>query len=159
MVDSYQPLPDTQWQVIAPLLPVHRKRCHCLRLIIDAVCYICHTGGAVCTMALSPGPPCITTSAAGNAAASGLFDRCAQLGRPPGRWPAGYPSLVYLDRQSVRLASRIFEHRELGGGKHVNRRKRQILTKMQGRILACRVYAANGRDGVEALQLLPARPA
>lgn len=30
---------------------------------------------------------------------------------------------------------------------------------MQGRILACRVHAANGHDGLQALLLLPARPA
>ena len=59
----------------------------------------------------------------------------------------------------MRLAPRIFEHRGLDGGKHVNGRKRQILPDVQGRILACRVHAANGHDGGEALQLLPARPA
>ena len=55
----------------------------------------------------------------------------------------------------MRLAPRIFERRGLDGGKHINGRKRQILTDVQGRILACRVHAANGHDGVEALALLP----
>ena len=59
----------------------------------------------------------------------------------------------------MRLAPRIFEHRGLDGGKYVNGRKRQILPDVQGRILACRVHAAKGHDGGEALQLLPARPA
>lgn len=58
----------------------------------------------------------------------------------------------------MRFAPRIFEHRGVEGGKHVNGRKRRILTDVQGRILACRVHAANGHDGGEALALLPARP-
>jgi transposase len=41
----------------------------------------------------------------------------------------------------------------------VNGRKRQIVSDVQGRIFACRVHAANGHDGVEALPLLPVRPA
>jgi len=45
------------------------------------------------------------------------------------------PSLVCLDSQSVRLAPRIFEHWRLNGGKHVNGRKRQLITDVQGRIL------------------------
>lgn len=67
-------------------------------------------------------------------------------------------SLVYLDSQRVRLAPRIFEHQGLDGGKHINGRKRQIITNVQNRILACRVHAANGHDGVQALALLPVRP-
>ena len=50
----------------------------------------------------------------------------------------------------MRLAPRIFEHRGLDGGKHVNGRKRQLLTDVQGHILACRVHAANGHDGALA---------
>ena len=44
MVDCHQPLTDSQWQIIAPLLPVHRKRRHCLRLMVDDLRYICGTG-------------------------------------------------------------------------------------------------------------------
>ncbi|MGI4870373.1 MAG: transposase [Janthinobacterium lividum] len=72
---------------------------------------------------------------------------------------AATPSLVCLDSQSVRLAPRIFEHRGLDGGKRVNGRKRQIMTDVEGRIFACRVHAANGHGGVEALRLLPVPPA
>lgn len=42
--------------------------------------------------------------------------------------------------------------------KHVNGRKRPLVTEVAGRILACRVQAASGHDGVETLALLPARP-
>jgi transposase len=44
MVDGHQPLTDSQWQVIVCLLPIHRKRRHCLRQVLDAMGYICRTG-------------------------------------------------------------------------------------------------------------------
>ena len=44
MVDGHQPLTDSQWQVIAPLLPIHRKHRHCLRQVLDAVRYTCRNG-------------------------------------------------------------------------------------------------------------------
>lgn len=67
------------------------------------------------------------------------------------------PSLVCLDSQSVRLAPRIYEHRGLDSGKLVNRRKRQTMSNLRGHILACRVHAANGYEGVGTLALLRAR--
>ena len=161
MVASHQPLTDWQWQVIAPLLPVHGKRRHCLRLIVDALRYSCRTG---CQWR------CLPSSFAPWPAVYYYFRRWQLSGRwqaltdavnQADRLAAGRPatpSLVCLESQSVRLAPRIFEHRGLDGGKHVNGRKRPIMTDVQGRMLACRVHAANGHDGVEALQLLPARP-
>ncbi|WP_082115851.1 transposase [Hymenobacter terrenus] len=44
MVDGYQPLTDSQWQVMALLLPVQRKRRHYLRRVLDALRYRCRTG-------------------------------------------------------------------------------------------------------------------
>ena len=44
MVECYQPLADSQWPVIAPLLPLYRKRRPCLCLSIGALRYICRTG-------------------------------------------------------------------------------------------------------------------
>ena len=44
MVDSYQPLTDSQWQVMASLLPVQRKRRLCLRQVVNAIFYVCRTG-------------------------------------------------------------------------------------------------------------------
>ena len=44
MVDGYQPLTDSQWQVMEPLLPVHGNRRLCLRRVLDAVRYVCRTG-------------------------------------------------------------------------------------------------------------------
>ncbi|WP_223654244.1 IS5 family transposase [Hymenobacter psoromatis] len=162
MVDCYQPLTDSQWQVIAALLPVQRKRRHCLRLIVDSLRYSYRTG---CHWSCLPA--CFPPRSAvyyyfRRWQLTGLWQTLADAVNQADRVAAGRPatpSLVCLDSQSVRLAPRIFEHRGLHGGKHVNGRKRQILTDVQGRMMACRVHATNGHDGVEALLLLPTRPA
>jgi len=44
MVDSYQPLIGLQWQVMACLLPVQRKRRMCLRQVFNTVLYVFRTG-------------------------------------------------------------------------------------------------------------------
>ena len=161
MVDGYQPLTDSQWQVMALLLPLGRKRRHCLRQLLDAMRYICRTG---CQWRSLPGcfPPWSAVYYYFRRwQLTGLWQRLNEAIVAADRRAANRaatPALVCLDSQSVRLAPRIFEHRGLDGGKHVNGRKRQIVTDVEGRILACRVHAANGHDGVEALALLPVRP-
>ena len=161
MVDGYQPLTDSQWQVIIPWLPVQRRRHLCLRQIVDAVRYICRTGCQWRSL-----PTCFPAWTAvyyyfrrwqRQRVWLELNNALTQADRvAAGRAPT--PSLVCVDSQSVKLAPRIFEHRGTDGGKGVNGRKRQILTDVQGRILACRVHAANGHDGVQAVALLPQRP-
>lgn len=72
---------------------------------------------------------------------------------------AATPSLVCVDNQRVKLAPRIFAHRGIEGGKHVNERKWQMVTDAEDRIFACYVHAANGHDGTAATAgLLPQRP-
>lgn len=62
---------------------------------------------------------------------SGLWQQLTDAVNQADRLNAGQAdthSLVCLDSQNVRLAPRIFEHWGLHGGKHVNGRKRQLLT-------------------------------
>lgn len=161
MVERHQPLTDSQWQVIALLLPLQRKRRHCLRQVLDALRYICRTGCQWRNL-----PACFPPWSAvyyyfRRWQLTGLWQQLTDAVNQADRVAAGRaatPSLVCLDSQSVRLAPRIFEHRGTDGGKRVNGRKRQIITDVQGRILACRVHAANGHDGGEAQLLLPHRP-
>jgi transposase len=142
---------------MAPLLPLQRKRRLCLRQVVDAVRYICRTG---CQWrSLPAGFPAWT--------AVYYYFRCWQQNQTWVRLNeavnradrlaaqrAPLPSLVCVDSQSVKLAPRIFEHRGTDGGKHVNGRKRQLITDVDGRIFACCVHAANGHDGVQAQALL-----
>ena len=161
MVESYQPLTDSQWQVIALLLPVQRKRRLCLRQVFNALLYVCRTG---CQWRCLPAqfPPWAAVyyyfyrwQKTGlwqqlNTVVNGL-DRLRE-GRQP------LPALACVDSQSIKLAPRIHEHRGLDGGKHVNGRKRQLLTDSGGRIWCAHVHAANGHDSPAARALLPQRP-
>ena len=161
MVDGYQPLTDSQWQVIHPLLPVHGNRRLCWRRVVDAVRYICRTG---CQWRALPAAfPAWTAvyyyfrrwQAAVWARLNEVLNRADRLAANR----AATPSLVCVDSQSIKLAPRIFEHRGTDGGKCVNGRKRQIVTDVEGCIFACYVHAANGHDGTAASQgLLPQRP-
>ena len=137
MVDAHQPLTDSQWQVMEPLLPTQRKRRHCLRPMLDAMLYICRTG---CQWRNLPAcfPPwsavyyyCARWRTDGTferlSHASNRADRLAQ-----GRLPT--PSLALVDAQSVKLAPRLGQQRGLDAHKRVNGRKRQVLCDTGGRI-------------------------
>ncbi|RSK23802.1 IS5 family transposase [Hymenobacter metallilatus] len=161
MVDGYQPLTDSQWQVIELLLPVQRRRRLCLRQVFNALLYVCRTG---CQWRALPSqfPPWT--------AVYYYFYRWQRLGLwqhlntvvnaldrvAHGREPT--PALACVDSQSVKLAPRIYEHRGLDAHKLVNGRKRQLLVDSGGRIWAAHVHAAHRHDSTGALALLPQRP-
>ena len=44
MVAGYQPLTDSEWQIMSTRLNVRRRRRHALRQVLDAVRYACRTG-------------------------------------------------------------------------------------------------------------------
>lgn len=154
MVDSHQPLTDSQWQVIAPLLPLQRKRRLCLRQVLDALRYICRTG---CQWRTLPAWSAVyyyfrrwqTTGLLHQLSeAANRADRLAAQ-RPP------TPSLALVDAQSVKLAPRLNQQRGLDAHKRVNGRKRQVLCDTGGRIWQVVVHAANGHDSRAAPALLP----
>ncbi|RSK46385.1 IS5 family transposase [Hymenobacter perfusus] len=161
MVDGYQSLTDSQWQVMACLLPAQGRRRLCLHQVVDALLYVCRTGGQ--WRALPAEFPAWTAVYCYfyRWQQTGLWARLNTVLNALDRLHDGreaLPSLVCVDSQSVKLAPRIFEHRGLDGGKRVNGRKRQILTDSGGHIWATHVHAANGHDSCGALGLLPHRP-
>ena len=160
MVESYQPLTDSQWQVIAPLLPLQRKRRLCLRQVIDALRYICRTGCQWRSLPASFPPwPAVyyyfarwqTTGTLQRLnEAANRVDRLARNRLPT-------PSLALVDAQSVKLAPRLGQQRGLDAHKRVNGRKRQVLCDTGGRIWQVAVHAASGHDSRAAHALLPRR--
>lgn len=64
------------------------------------------------------------------------------------------PSLLLVDAQSVRLDPRIGTARGIDGAKHINGRKRSILTDTLGRIWRVEVHPANTHDGVAGKDLV-----
>ena len=161
MVDGYQPLTDSQWQVMRCLLPVQRRRRLCLRRVADAVFYICRTGCQWRSLPANYPPWTAVYYYFARWQRNGLWQRLNTIVNALDRLAQGReacPSLLCADSQSVRLAPRIYEHRGTDGGKYVNGRKRQILVDTGGRIWAAHVHAASGHDSVAALGLLPHRP-
>lgn len=161
MVDGYQPLTDSQWQVIRLLLPVQRRRRLCLRHVFDALLYVCRSG---CQWrALPPHFPAwpAVYYYFYRWQRTGLWQQLNTVVNALDRLAHGReacPSLLCADSQSVKLAPRIHEYRGLDGGKRVNGRKRQILVDTGGRVWAAHVHAANGHDSGAGRSLLPHRP-
>jgi transposase len=141
------------------LLPVQRKRRLCLRQVVNAVLYVGRTG---CQWRALPAtfPPWTAVYYFYHWQQSGRWQRLNHVLNVLDRLREGrepLPALACVDSQSVKLAPRICEHRGLDGGKHVNGRKRQILTDSGGRIWAAQVHAAHHHDSRGALPLLPGR--
>lgn len=158
MVDGYQPLTDSQWQVIAPLLPLQRKRRLCLRHVVDALRYVCRTGCQWRSLPAYFPPWSAVYYYFARWQADGTFQRLNEAGnrvdrlartRPP------TPSLALVDAQSVKLAPRLNQQRGLDAHKRINGRKRQVLCDTGGRIWQVVVHAASGHDSRAAQPLLP----
>ena len=158
MVDGYQPLTDSQWQVIAPLLPLQRKRRLCLRQVVDALRYVCRTGCQWRSL-----PACFPPWSAvyyyfARWQTTGLLHRLNEAANRADRLACKRlptPSLALVDAQSVKLAPRLGQQRGLDAHKRVNGRKRQVLCDTGGRIWRVHVHAANGHDSRAAAPLLP----
>lgn len=151
---GFEPLTDPEWQVIHPLLELKTRRRKCpLRSVLDAIRYMSRT----CCQWRSLPSHFPHWSAVYYYfrlwQGSGLWKRLNQSLVEGDRLRAGssaLPTRMLLDSQSVKLAPRIFEDRGTDGAKHVNGRKRHILTDSHGRILACAVTAANCHDSPSA---------
>jgi transposase len=160
MVECYQPLTDSQWQVMEQLLPTHRKRRHCLRQMLAAMLYICRTGchWRKLPTCFPPWPAVYYYFARWRA--NGTLARLSQASNRADRLSQGQlptPSLALVDAQRVNLAPRLGQQRGLDAHKRVNGRKRQVLCDTDGRIWQVVVHAANGHDSRGAQPLLPAR--
>ena len=141
---------------------MHDHRRLCLRRVLDAVRYVYRTG---CQWRALPAVFPAWTAVYScfrrwQPAVWARLNEALNRADRPAADRAATPSLVCVDSQSVRLVPRIFEHRGTDGGKHINGRKRPIITGVEGRIFTCYVHAANGHDGTAATRgLLPQRPA
>lgn len=160
MVDGYQPLTDPQWQVIAPLLPLQRKRRLCLRQVVDALRYVCRTGCQWRSLpaGFPPWPAVYYYFARWQT--DGTFQRLNEAGNRVDRLARNRlptPSLALVDAQSVKLVPRLNQQRGLDAHKRVNGRKRQVLCDTGGRIWQVVVHAASGHDSRAAQPLLPRR--
>ena len=158
-------LNDTEWGVIAPLLPQPtegRPRIWPVREILNAICYIVRSG---CAWRLLPHdlPPWKTVYTQFRRwRNAGLWEQLnaalvAQVRQQEGRWPQ--PSAAVIDSQSVKSA-------EGGEGlgvdvhKQTHGRKRHIVVDTLGLLLLVVVHSASvpdGNGGKQTLEVLFAR--
>lgn len=162
---KFNPMPDTQWQIIEPLLknanPRGRKMKHSLRHIMDCILMVCRTGIQWRNIDEEKYPPYGTVfyhfqkmrdngTFSEIMALLNMVYRFRILGRK------AVPSIASIDSQSVKAVPLTSQDVGIDGNKKVNGRKRHIVVDSQGQALAVHVTSANCHDGKEGVELLPA---
>ena len=151
MRKKFEPLTDSQWQVIAEFLPLQRKRRIDLRKVVDGIRWINEAGSQWRNL-----PPCFPDWSAvyyyfrkwgHDGTLRELNTRLNSRQRIVVEKEAT-PSLVCVDSQSIKLAPFISEERGLDGNKKINGRKRQVLVDTLGLVWGVVVHAANGGDSI-----------
>lgn len=151
MRQKFEPLTDSQWQVMAEFLPMQRKRTLDLRQVVDAIRWLNETGSQ--WRNLPEGFPPWN-------AVYYYFRRWRHDGtlrkmniglnilRRHQVRKESTPSLVCIDSQSVKLAPFVSEERGVDAHKRINGRKRQVLVDTLGLVWGVVVHAANGSDSI-----------
>lgn len=157
MVEKYEPLSDSQWEVTKKYLPLERKRKNNLRDVVDAIRYIVR-----CGIQWRDLPPNFPKWNSVYYYYSQWLDNGLMMELNSGlngeermsEDREATPSLILVDSQSVKLAPMIGQDRGYDGNKKVNGRKRQILVDTSGRIWDACAHGANLYDGDGATLLL-----
>jgi putative transposase len=152
-------LTDAQWEIIQPLIPVHRRgrpRTVNLREVLNTIFYQAKTG---CQWDMLPHdllPKSTVFDYFSQWRDDGTWQRITDALRQKVRVAAGRlpsPRVAYIDSQTVK-ATEIAEDRGVDGGKLIKGRKRHILVDSLGLLLVVLVTVANADDGTTAPEVL-----
>ena len=157
MQTQYEKLTDLQWEVMKEILPVKRKRKHCLRSICNAIFYILRAG--VQWRNIGEGHPnwSIVYYYFRKWKKDNTLERLNtslnKLERKR-KEKAPTPSLLSIDSQSVKCSPFVSEKKGIDGNKMVNGRKRHVITDTLGLVWGVVVGAANEQDGAVAERVI-----
>jgi putative transposase len=161
-IEKYQPITDSQWQVISEFLEDGRKRQYSLRFIFDAIRKVFRTGDQWRNVfALNDNSELPSWQLVfyyfrkwlKNGVLETVLAHLVVLERQKQGRDA-QASACAVDSQSVKKGSFISLETGIDGGKLINGRKRHLAVDCLGLPLAIHVSAANKADGKEGLDLL-----
>ena len=154
---SYSELTDSQWQVISEILNDQRKRKISMRVIINAMIFMCCSSFAWRLLPTSFGKWQLVYYYFAKFRDEGIWEEVQLVLMEYIREEAGRekePSALAFDSQPVKSVQFISQDVGIDGGKHVNGRKRHIAVDALGFPLAIHVSAANISDNQGGIVLL-----
>ena len=152
-------LTDQQWEIIQPLIPVHRvgrPRTVNMREVLNTIFYQAKSG---CQWDMLPHdllPKSTVFDYFSQWRDDGTWQRITDALRQKVRVAADRqpsPRVAYIDSQTVK-ATEIAEDRGFDGGKLITGRKRHIVVDSLGLLLVVLVTVANADDGTKAPAVL-----
>jgi len=160
MQTSFSEFTDSQWQVIDKIIDDKRKRKHSLRVILNAIFSLNHTGSQWRNLD-SKYPPWQTvfyhfTQFKLRGIWENILDTVV-INERKKQGREDTPSLLAIDSQSVKKVQFTNEETGIDGGKNVNGRKRTIIVDSLGLPWSIKVTAANVSDnqaGILAVDLI-----
>lgn len=157
MTKQWKPLTDPQWAAISHFFNLKRKRKHDLRQMLNIILWLLRTGCQWRNLPEEWPNWQAVYYYFEQWSHDGTFERINlalnQLDRKQVA-REGFPSVLCIDTQSIKLNPLIGEHRGTDANKRVNGRKRQLVVDTQGRLWVAAVHPANEADGPAAVGLI-----
>lgn len=150
MQTQYEPMTESQWSKIAEYLPIHRKRKHKLRDVVDAILWILRTGVQWRNLPINFPPWQSVYYYFRLWKKDGTLVRMNEglnIKERQSKLKSASPSLLNIDSQSVKVSSFIGSDVGIDGNKKINGRKRHIITDTLGLVWSVVITPANEPDG------------